>query len=206
MKLDIDWAYLRYPLLLLAGACALAAALYLAGDWWSTNRGEDYRADRSALQNSYSDYRQALEEQTLMETYRKEFERLTRGGIIGDENRLTWVETIRDTNRILKLPEFKYAIEPQQRFSRPGLEPVRNIERRSSGMMLDLGLIHEGDLFAVFEGLRAGAKGLYSVESCQLDRKTPWDKQPSAGVANLTASCILEWLTVAVDDDEQRVN
>lgn len=206
MKLDIDWAYLRFPLLLLGAAIALAAALYLVASWWSENRGDDYRTDRSALQSSYSDYRQVLEEQKLMETYRKEFDRLTQGGVIGDENRLTWVETIRDTNRILKLPDFRYAIEPQQRFSRPGLEPVRNIERRSSSMTLDLGLIHEGDLFAVFEGLKAGAKGLYSVESCELDRKTPWDKQPSIGSANLTARCSLEWLTVGVDDDAQRAN
>jgi hypothetical protein len=206
MKLDIDWVYLRFPLLLLAAAAALAVALYLVGDWWSENRGEDYRADRGALQISYSDYRQALEEQKLMETYRKEFERLTKGGVIGEENRLTWVETIRDTNRILKLPEFRYAIEAQRPFERPGLEHVRNIERKSSSMKLDLGLIHEGDLFAVFEGLRAGAKGLYSVESCEMNRKTPWDKQPTASAANLTARCSLEWLTVAVSDDTKRAN
>jgi hypothetical protein len=206
MKLEIDWTYLRFPLLLLAAAAALAVALYLVGDWWSKNRGEDYRADRSGLRESYSDYRQALEEQQLMETYRKEFERLTTGGVIGEENRLTWVETIRDTNRILKLPEFQYAIEPQHPFARPGLERVRNIERRSSSMTLDLGLIHEGDLFAVFEGLRAGAKGLYSIESCELNRKTPWDKQPTASVANLTARCSLEWLTVGISDGAQRAN
>jgi hypothetical protein len=199
MKLAIDWNYLRYPMLLLASATILAIALFMAADWWSKNRGEDYGGHRSTLQQSYSAYRQVLEEQKLMASYRKEYDRLTASGVIGEENRLTWVETIRDTNRILKLPEFRYAIEPQKTFARPGMARARNVQRRHSSMKLDLGLIHEGDLFAVFEGLEAGARGLYSVESCKLDRKTPWDEQPSAETANLSASCVLQWLTIDVD-------
>lgn len=203
MSLRIDWAYLRTPLIVLVLAVGVGVALASAAQWWHRGMGERHRDIQGQLQASYAKYRRTLEEQRLMEVYRVEYERLQAEGVIGDEQRLTWIEAIRDINKILKLPEFQYSIDPQEAYLRPEMGKADRVERHASPMQLDLGLIHEGDLLAVLEGLRAGARGLFTVESCELTRRGAPSRPPGSREANLGAACELQWLTVDVAEQKR---
>lgn len=150
-------------------------------------------ANRQAVQLKLA--RATDEEREIRETladYRKLLDR----GVIGDEQRLEWVEAIGRIKNTRKLFEIKYSIQPQRSLSYPGIASSEEIEFLVSSMTLDLLLLHEGDLLVFLEDLQRELKSHVSLRSCTLERI---DRSMTAdrGVApRLKANCAVDLITI----------
>jgi hypothetical protein len=192
----IDWFYLKRPLIIFVTAILISVALSLAGDQYEKAQYEEYQKALSTLQSTHKLYRNIINDIDLLEQYRNLYNRYKASGLVGKERRLSWVESLESTNWVLRLPTLTYSLLPQEDFKRPGFTLKRVVSVKSSPMALNLGLLHEEDLFALLEGLRLTIQNLFTVESCRLTRPTTINRSLDTRRANLDAQCTIRWVTI----------
>lgn len=192
----IDWFYLRRPLILLLAAIAVSAVLVVAGWQYESMQNEEYQKALSQLQSTHRIYRNIVNDIDLIDQYRSLYNDYKSSGLVGEERRLSWIESLEGTNEVLRLPTLSYALNPQEEFERPKFRAKRGVEVKSSPMELNMGLLHEEDLFALLEGLRLSIRNLFTVDSCQISRETPVDRSLETGRSNLRSACLIRWVTI----------
>jgi len=159
------------------------------------------RADKDAVlehatrvrQQAAARYRNVETEKREIRLYQPRFTELLGAGLIGAENRLGWIEAVRQAQAAHHLPSVSYEIEPQQALRMDGGFELGDYQLRASRMQLHLGLVHEGDLFDVLADLRNA--GLFTAEACKL-RRDPTPPGAGAG-SHVLADCSLVWLSLA---------
>lgn len=195
---NIDWRYLRKPLILFTGAVLLAAGLGYAGYFFEMQKFNAYNQSISTLRTTHIQYQNLVNDLGLLEQYRNKFSQYKSSGLVGEERRLSWIESLQSTNQVLQLPTLTYNLLPQEGFKRPGFKPKRNVDVNSSPMELTMGLLHEEDLFAVLEGLRLSISNLFTVDSCSLTRNSEVDAAWDTRDTNMRSECVLRWVTIDV--------
>jgi hypothetical protein len=177
----------------LAGfAAALVVAVAVAGAVvWMREQQDAAMAKASAVHKAASArYRGALTDQAEIGVYQPRYLALKAAGLVGEENRLAWIEAVKQSQARHHLPSVDYEIEPQQLLNGP-LAPG-DVALRGSRMKLQMGLLHEGDLFDLLDDLRQA--GHYAVQDCKLKRI---DAPPELPLApHLQAECTIVWLTL----------
>lgn len=132
------------------------------------------------------------------------FKRLVENSVIGDENRLSWVEVVQKVADSRKLTTVKYDIASQELMDKKKLDAkYQDIDIFKSVMSLDMKILHEGDLFVMLNKLRTEAKGLVTVDKCDIEliNKSVADVEIMADVAdNMRAHCELNWYTLKKAD------
>ncbi len=192
----IDWFYLRRPIILLLAAIGVSAALAFVGWQYESIQNEKYQTALSQLQSTHRIYRNIVNDIDLIDQYRSLYNDYKSSGLVGEERRLSWIESLESTNEVLRLPTLSYALNPQEEFERPKFRPKRGVEVRSSPMELSMGMMHEEDLFALLEGLRLSIRNLFTVDSCQISRDTPVDRSLETRRSNLRSNCTIRWVTI----------
>ena len=192
----IDWRYLRRPLISFGVAILLAAAMAVAGLQFQKIQHEGYQQAVSTLRSTHQLYRNIVNDLELLEQYRSLYTDYKNSGLVGEERRLSWIESLESTNNVLRLPTLTYSLHPQEKFERPGFKLLRGVEVNSSPMDLTMGLLHEEDLFALLEGLRLSIRNLFTVDSCSIDRQVGIDRSLDTRRANLVSKCTLRWVTI----------
>lgn len=125
------------------------------------------------------------------------FYRLKNRAVIGDENRLSWVEVIQRVANERGLASVKYNIASQELDKHENLKAeFAGIDMFRSVMSLDMKLMHEGDFFAVLDALRQDARGLFIVDNCEIELLNPDAGMPAAAADNIRATCNLSWYTM----------
>jgi hypothetical protein len=177
-------------------ALIVAVAMGIAGDRYQTAQLEKYDRSLSELRFTHKLYNNLVKDIDLIEQYRTLFNGYKSSGLVGEERRLSWIESLKATNKVIKLPNFTYRLLPQEKFERPGLRVKRGVEVNSAAMHLNMGLLHEEDIFTVFDGLRLSIKSLFSVDSCILIRSAGLGQPLDTQRANLSANCVIRWVTI----------
>ena len=191
---DLDWAHLRRGLLgpaLLLLACAViwsATTVYGSRATATLQAGQQSLASLEAERNELTERREARRRFTRL------YQDLSVSGVVGPEQRLAWIQATRDAGGELRLPYLRYTTSPQRPFEAAWLVPGLAAPVLVSQMDLQLGLVHELDLFRLLARLRE-APGLLQVESCSLEMLST-DTAPQADKANLTGSCLLNLYTM----------
>ena len=127
------------------------------------------------------------------------FGRLQQRGMIGEEQRLDWVELLKTIRERRRLLELRYEIAPQRALD---AQPGGALSFYASTMKIELKLLHEEDLTRLLGDLRQQAGPLIQVRSCKLAR-LPRESADSA--AQLQADCLIDWITLrAVTGQERR--
>lgn len=192
----IDWFYLRRPLIMLGVAVLIAAVLIVIGYQYEQAQQEKYQGAVSKLRSTHQLYTNIINDIDLLEQYRSQYNEYKASGLVGEERRLSWVESLESTNEVLRLPTLTYSLQPQEEFKRPGFKPKRQVSVMSSPMDLSIGMLHEEDLFALLEGLRMSIRNLFTVDSCSMNRKTAIDRSLDTKRANLQTICTIRWVTI----------
>lgn len=143
-------------------------------------------------------FNHAEAEKQEIRAYEPQFLALRQRGLIGEENRLAWIDAIRRSQEQRKLLPISYDISPQQALPVPLPMVMGQYHLRGSRMRLQMDLLHEMDLLNLFDDLRQA--GYFAVQACTLKRHGA----AGAGNANATeatapalgAECELLWLTV----------
>lgn len=195
---NIDWHYLRQPLIIFVLSIGISVAMGFGGLQYETMQVEKYETAVATLTSTHKLYSSIVNDIDLLDKYRNLYSGYKSSGLVGEERRLSWIETLETTNEVLKLPRLTYNLRPQETFIRPGLAVKNNVELSSSPMELSMGLLHEEDLFAVLEGLRLSIKNLFTVEHCLLTRNAQVSQSLNTKGSNLSSKCTIRWVTINV--------
>ena len=193
---NIDWFYLRRPLIILALALLVSAGVAVAGYYYENSQREQYEVALSKLNSTHQLYANMVNDIDLLDQYRNRYGEYKSSGLIGEERRLSWIESLESTNEVLRLPTLTYNLNPQEDFKRPGFKLERDVSVMSSPMDLAIGMLHEEDLFALLEGLRLSIRNLFTVDSCSIVRQGPVDRSLDTRQANLRTQCTIRWVTI----------
>lgn len=192
----IDWFYLRRPLILLALALLVSAAVAVTGYHYEKAQREQYEVALSTLHSTHKLYTNIINDIDLLDQYRSLYSEYKSSGLVGDERRLSWIESLESTNEVLRLPTLSYKLNPQETFERPDFKQERDVAVMSSPMDLTIGMLHEEDLFALLEGLRLSIRNLFTVDSCSILRQSPIDRSLDTRKSNLRTQCTIRWVTI----------
>jgi len=192
----VDWLYLKRPIILFFVMLIVSVVLAVAGNQYERAHKADYQKALSTLASTHRRYRDKVNDIDLLVKYRELYNDYRSTGLVGEERRLSWIESLESTNDVLRLPTLTYNLLPQEEFKRPGLKVKRDVSVMSSPMDLSIGLLHEEDLFALLEGLRLSIRNLFTVESCSINRLPPIGQSLETKRANLATVCKIKWVTI----------
>ena len=191
---DIEWSMLRGALVALVVALAVAGGLVGASYHFWESRDTAFKRADALRRAAEEEYRKLDELEQMVVTYYPIFQSLERDGIIGEERRLKWTETLKSADETLKLPSLTYSIDTQDRHKAEFPLAEGAYKLFSSEMNLQMGLLHGDDLFRLLAKLDEEADGLFSVDYCSLSRQR--DEPGNWQEAHLTSSCRLYWYTI----------
>ncbi len=191
----VDWMVLRgaigiFSICLLVGGTLLGASHYFREEM-----AAEYRSSHARFRDVSRKYLAVDEKERIVEHYYPAFVRLYETGILGEEHRLSWLESLRRAGDKIQLPEIGYRISSQSIYQAEFPIDLGAFNIYVSEMDLNLGLLHEGDLLSLLDALNDDAEGLYSVSRCEANRvneKAEFDPAQ----ATIMASCRLDWFTV----------
>jgi len=192
----IDWFYLRRPLIMLAVAILFSIGIAMAGYQYEKVQREQYQTALSTLRSTHKLYSNIVNDIDLLDQYRSLFSEYKSTGLVGDERRLSWIESLETTNEVLRLPTLSYSLNPQEEFQRPGFKLQRGVSVMASPMNLTIGMLHEEDLFALLEGLHLSIRNLFTVDSCSISRQGEVKRSLNTKKANLRSQCTIRWVTI----------
>ena len=192
----VDWNYLQRPIVILLLVIVFSAAISYGGYFFESEMHDNYQHSVSTLRSTHNLYKNMVNDLDLLEQYKNKFSAYKSSGLVGEERRLSWIESLQSTNQVLKLPTMNYRLNPQEAFVRPGFNPKRGVDVKSSTMELRMGFLHEEDLFAVLEGLRLSIKNLFTVDSCRITRLAGVSRSLDTRRENMQSDCVIRWVTI----------
>lgn len=193
------WRALRGSIVLMAIAGAIGAAAAGGAMRFHAEalRGHDRQKER--LEAVRTRYRTIDEQKRRIETWLPAFRSLQAAGVIGEERRLEWIETLRAAAARVGLPSLRYRIEPRAAYEAGAGLDTGGWRTFSTLVRLEAGLLHEGDLERLVRDLADRGAGLFRIERCDVRRTGPvFVMRP--GAVNLAAECDLRWITLALDE------
>lgn len=188
-----DIGTIRRPLLGFCGVLVLAVASATASSWIASEKDNTLASAARVRERSYARLHNVEIEKSEIAQYQPRFVELRAAGLIGGENRLAWIEALRQSQAARRIPSVSYEIDPQQEVTMDAPLDLADYRLRASRMQLHMGMMHELDLFNLLADLHSA--GLFTVESCKMKRT---GAPPDAGAApRVTADCTLVWLSLA---------
>jgi len=192
---SIDWRLLRNSALVLVIALGISGALVYGGLDAAEHARLIHKGEKNRFQAARARYLTLDDEARIIQEFAPRFAEFVDAGLIGEERRLSWVETLRTVARGLKVPALRYEISSQEKVTPEYPIPPGSFGVYGTQMRLRMGLLHGADLPAVFLALSEAAKGLFTVSGCSITRpyaESMRDINPSE--PNLTVDCRLTWL------------
>lgn len=181
------------------GLCLAVSSLLVGTSHWFWRAADrEYRENFQHFRAASERYLAIDEDERIVTEQYPLFRELAAAGIMGVERRLDWVETLRQADATLGLPNLEYRIAAQQRYEAEFPLDTGQFELRASDMELELGLLHEEDLARLLDFIAAQGHGLPSVEECNLRRESETvGTSRAADSARLRAHCRLRWTSLA---------
>ncbi len=192
-----DAKRLRWPLALaVVMAVAGAAILYFSQSYLDSAKGTraGTRASRVAAQERV--LRVSEEEREIRENL-IDYERMRERGMLGEQSRIEWIESIARIKKNRKLFEIKYRIEAQRVLDYPGIVATGGADFVVSRMKLEMMLLHENDLLDFLADLETAKKAFVSTRQCVVTRL---ERASAAGTTalqpRLRAECSIDLVSV----------
>lgn len=191
----MDWDYVRGAVAFFVAAAATAAVLLSSACLYEQRMEQEFQHAGERLRAAGDRYRALDEEEQLVKDYLPAFTALGDTGLLGEEQRLNWVEVLQEAGAGMGLPSLAYEISARRPYPAGFPLPPGNYGVFVSEMILDLQLLHEGDLFALLALLDERGRGLHTVSACELTRNAA---RPAADLAvgNIAATCTLQWFSL----------
>jgi len=172
--------------------------IVISNSWWQTSYDEKTMAQSTLIQ-AKDRYYTALDQKKLLEKFEEKYDQLKSSGIVGEENRLNWVDSIENITSSNKIPYIKYSIAKRIALNSPQIaQNFPGITLYKSAMTLEMQLLHEGDLYTVLNSLEKMAKGLFDIQNCTIIRNSTQVESliDSQTNKNFSSKCELNWYTM----------
>jgi len=192
---DIKKALITFVVILLS-----MISMVTASDVYRSKASEKNTRSLAEMRSWNNKIEEANKNNQILVQHEDTFKKLKDNFVIGDENRLSWVEVVQKVADSRKIASVKYDIASQVLLDKnsPGNE-YTGIDVFKSVMSLEMKFIHEGDLFVMLNALRKEAKGLVAVDKCDVELI---NKDVNDGIIgqnktdNMRAYCELSWYTL----------
>ena len=192
---DIKKALLTFAIILLS-----MISMVIASDVYRSNASEKNARTMAEMRSWSNKIEDANRNNQILVQHEETFKKLKDNFVIGDENRLSWVEVVQKVADSRKIASVKYDIASQVLLDKNVLgSEYAGIDVFKSVMSLEMKFIHEGDLFVMLNALRREAKGLVAVDKCEVELI---NKDVNDGIIgqnttdNMRAYCELSWYTL----------
>lgn len=188
----IDWTVLRGAIIVFTISLLTAIAIIWSTWYFMQGMKQKNMLSTRQFQTISNQYLDIDHEEKLIREYYPEFIELYEKGLLGQERRLNWIETLRATSVQIKLPALKYDIESQIQYKPDFPLKTGGYKLYTSTMKLSMDLLHIDDLSNLINGLENRALGSFSITSCHLrrlnDKISVTEMKP-----NISADCELKW-------------
>jgi len=192
---DIKKSLMTFVIILLS-----MISLVTASDVYRSNASEKNTRILAEMRSWNNKIEEANKNNQILVQHEDTFKKLKENFVIGNENRLSWVEVVQKVADSRKIASVKYDIASQVLLDKNTLSnEYTGIDVFKSVMSLEMKFIHEGDLFVMLNALRSEAKGLVSVDKCDVELI---NKDINDGIIgqnntdNMRAYCELSWYTL----------
>jgi hypothetical protein len=177
------------------GALSLSLALSAGISYLSKSYLEKTLKARQTAQQRLTDARAQLlsaqNDKENMSSYAYEYNSLLLQKVIGDEQRLDWLEGLEKLRQQGSVLDFKYTIAPQQSYAPNPPIDAGNFKLSRSGMSLQIDLLHEEQLLHLFAEMRGKLNGWFMLDGCTLTRTIAAEE-----FTPLKADCTGGWFTM----------
>lgn len=190
-----DLKKLRWQIAAAAGLIGAAAAIAYLSEITTRQAEAAHRAAATRHGQVDTRLRQVRVEEEEIKNRAALFLQLQEKGILGEEKRLDWTETLRDIQHRMRLPDMTYEFAPQKALEGNG---GGDYAFYSSSMKLYLRLLHEEDLLNFLDKVQREAKAMVLTRSCKVARQPATG--PTTSFAQLSAECELDWVTAKKTD------
>lgn len=184
---------LQVPIGMLVAMLALSAAAVFYTDKLAKQAAVALTQQKSQMQSAQSRMRQSGDEKDTIVKFVDKYRELEKAGFAGEEQRINWLDALRNANARAELFGVGYQIGVQHPYPYALEFDPGPVALQESVMELDMRLLHEGDLNRFFNELRAQRAGLFQVRSCTLQRTDRNETLRNQSYVN--ARCDLAWIT-----------
>ncbi len=182
-------------LLLGAGVLYFSSSAHQSAKLARTKAQQDKNAATEKLVRVRSEENKIRQESAL-------FQKLQTRGVIREEQRLEWVELLKEIRKTHQLLDLQYTVAPQRALDPPA-PAEHELAFYASTMDLHLELLHEEDLTRFLADLRRKAKALILLKYCNITRlpvvaesENSETEPRSVLPAKLEADCQIDWVSV----------
>lgn len=188
-----EFALIRTAVLITV-ACVLACLFgVVLTEWRQQDAQQRQRQVQRTRDAAYSRYAHVDNEKRDIRDFQARYIELRARGLVGEENRLNWVDAVRQVQEDRKLLPLTYEIDPQQPVRLESALDLGDYQLRGSRMHVHMQLLHELDLFNFLEDLHQ--RSYFAVQDCSVKRLATAAGSP--GGPTLGADCTLNWITLA---------
>ena len=203
-RADIEWPIVRGALGLLGGCLLVSALLFASSFHFRDQMALLLQKHELRFKDISRNYLTLKEKNQILKEDYPRFVGFYNQGIIGPEQRLNWVETLRHAAAMIKIPALRYKVGSRQAYTPEFNLSTAPYQIYTSTMKLNLGMLHENDLVRLLGKLDKNAYGLYSVKECALKRIARRLEQGPQG-QNVSAECTLLWFTLNLSSGNEIV-
>jgi len=186
-----DLPILKWSLGAFMLSIALSAGVISLSNTYLEHSLKDRQAAQQRLFDSRAQLLAAQNDEENMSTYAFEYNSLLAQKVIGDEQRLDWMEGLEKLRQQGVVLDFKYTIAPQQNFVPAPAVDAGNFRLSRSSMTLQIDLLHEEQLLHLFGDMRGKLNGWFMLDGCSISRTGTTQE-----LAPLKAECTGGWFTM----------
>lgn len=182
---------IKKPLMLFITVLIVAIALVAASDRYVKHAYEGRQSENRAMRLWKNKIDGSRESNKIIDQYESDYLSLVRNNIVGEENRLNWLETIQETANAKGLLSVKYNVSSQRLVDdKKGQHNAQGLIIYRSQMTLDMKMAHEGKLFSMLNTLHEKAQGLFTVDKCVIENT---GRKIDNSNESMHAYCDLSW-------------
>ena len=191
-----DFLLIRWSAMAICASSLVSAVLLYGSGEYAERSLQERRNAQNMLNDARNRLATALQDQENMAIYAGEYGVLTEQKIVGDDQRLDWMEGLEKIRLKNLVADFRYHIAPQKIYaSQPPIDSG-NFDILYSEMKLQFDLLHEAQLLNFFEALRTDIKGWYQLEGCTMQRTGADNEDEQTTATLLKAECSGGWITL----------
>ena len=192
-----DLPYIKGGLTTLLLALAISGTAMTLSQNFLGNAQQTHKTAQNKLAAAQRNLSTATDDRQNMASYAQEYSMLLKRNVIGNEQRLDWIDGLERLRRRNLVMRFTYTISPQQSYHAPAPLDTGHFKTMRSDMSLTFDLLHEGQLIKFFDTLRSSINGWFMLDGCSITRtnNAPDTSKPGS-VPLLKAECKGGWLTL----------
>jgi hypothetical protein len=198
-----DLEALRIPLIVLAVTIVVSIGVTLVSGGILDNAKRTLSQREAQLRDARLRIQNAGEEKEMIANYLATYQQLAKAGVVGDEQRINWLDSLRMANEEARIFGVEYDIGTQKPYVYAAEFNAGQLLLQESVMQLRFRLLHEEDLPRFFNALGRYGGGAFSIDQCTMRRMRMGDLDKSLQ-PNLSAECEVRWLTIRPPAPEKK--